>query len=495
MNFRMVSFTIGKIILLEGGLLLIPAGVSAIYEEKCFLPFLMAAAIALLIGLILRLVIKPRTETIYAKEGFLIVALSWISISAIGALPFFLSGEIPNYIDAFFETVSGFTTTGATIVDNIEGLSHGILFWRSFTHWIGGMGVLVFIIAIIPNISDRTIHVMRAEVPGPTVGKILPRIKDTAKVLYLMYIAITVTEVIFLLFGGVSLFESLIHSFGTAGTGGFSSRADSIAAFSPYVQIVITVFMLMFGVNFNIYYYVILRKFGLIRKNTELKVYLAIFLVSATIIAINLYTASPASYEGAELANRYSGNLGISVKDAAFQVSSIITTTGYSTVDFGQWPAVSKTILFLLMFVGACAGSTAGGIKVSRVILLVRSIKREIKHLIHPRAVGSIQMDGKRVDENVIHGTGVYLAVYMVVVATVFIILSFGTYNHIETNLTATVSCFNNVGPALGFAGPASSYSGFSYVSKIALSGAMLLGRLEIYPILIMFTRSAWSKK
>lgn len=482
MNLKMVSYTIGKIIMLESGLLLIPAVVSAIYGEKCLIAFLIAAAIALVLGGLMVLLLKPKSEVIYAKEGFLIVGISWITISAIGALPFFITGEIPNYIDAFFETVSGFTTTGASILTDIEALSKGTLFWRSFTHWIGGMGVLVFIMAIIPNLSGRSIHMMRAEVPGPVVGKILPRIKDTAKVLYIMYIVITVTEVIFLLCGGMNLYESLVHTFGTAGTGGFSSKADSIAGYNAYLQWVITVFMLIFGVNFNIYYYVIMRKFKAIAQNTELKVYLGIFLVSTAVITFNILPL-------------YNGNVADSIRNAAFQVSSIVTTTGYATADFGLWPGISRTILFILMFIGACAGSTAGGMKVSRLVLLFKTIKREIKRLIHPRSVGSIRMDGKKVDDSITSGVTVYFAVYMIAILIIFIVLSFGYYSDIETNLTATVSCFNNVGPALGFAGPSSNYAMFTPVSKIALSVAMLLGRLEIYPVLIMFTPKAWSKK
>lgn len=482
MNFKMVSYTIGKIIMLESGLLLIPAVVSAIYGESCLYAFLIAAAVALVVGALTVLLLKPKSEVIYAKEGFLIVGISWIMISAIGALPFVITGEIPNYIDAFFETVSGFTTTGASILIDIESLSKGILFWRSFTHWIGGMGVLVFIMAIIPNLSGRSIHMMRAEVPGPIVGKILPRIKDTAKALYIMYIVITATEVIFLLCGGMNLYESLVHAFGTAGTGGFSSKADSIAGYNAYIQWVITVFMLIFGVNFNIYYYIVLRKFKAIAKNTELKVYLGIFLVSTVIITFNILPL-------------YNGNAADSIRNAAFQVSSIVTTTGYATADFGQWPGVSRVILFILMFIGACAGSTAGGLKVSRIVLLFKTIKREIKRLIHPRSVGSIRMDGKKVNDSITSSVTVYFAVYMISILIIFVILSFGYHSDIETNLTATVSCFNNVGPALGFAGPSSNYAMFTPVSKIALSVAMLLGRLEIYPVLIMFAPSVWSKK
>ncbi|MBR2338537.1 MAG: TrkH family potassium uptake protein, partial [Clostridia bacterium] len=365
----MVFYTTGQIVRTTAFLLLLPAVVSLIYQEDCVWAFLITIAIALFAGTALTLLFKPKDHVIYAKEGFIIVSLAWIALSAIGAFPFYISGEIPHYTDAFFETVSGFTTTGASILTDVESMSHGLLFWRSFTHWVGGMGVLVFVMAVIPNISDRSIHIMRAEMPGPVVGKLVPRVKDTAKILYLIYIVMTAVQVILLLCGGMPLFDSLIHAFGTAGTGGFGIKADSIAGYSPYLQWVIAIFMLIFGVNFNLYYLLLIRRFRSVLRSTELWCYLAIVTLSAGLITYNISSLFP--------------SLSDALRAATFQVSSIITTTGYSTVDFDLWPGFSKVILLLLMFIGGCAGSTAGGLKISRVAMLFKRIRKELRQLLH----------------------------------------------------------------------------------------------------------------
>ncbi len=480
MNRRMMMSTVGKMVLAEGILMLLPMIVALIYREACAWSFMITAGAAILAGFILVKCAKPRTPVIYAKEGFFIVSASWILFSLIGAVPFTLSGEIPSYIDAVFETVSGFTTTGASILSDVEALSHGLLFWRSFTHWIGGMGILVFVLAVIPNISERSIHILRAEVPGPTVGKLVPRIKDTARILYLIYVGMTAIQVILLLCGGMSLFDSLLHAFGTAGTGGFGIKADSLGSYSPYLQWVITVFMFLFGVNFNVYYLILIRRFKSAVKSTEFWVYLGIVLAAILGICINIYPLY--------------GNLSETVRHASFQVSSIITTTGYATADFNLWPGFSKCILLLLMFVGACAGSTGGGMKVSRVTLLFKQVRREFQRMLHPRSVKALRFEGRTVEEQTLTGVNSYVGVYFLCFAVIFLVISLEPFG-LETNFSAVASCFNNIGPGLGGVGPAASYAEYSNLSKIVLSGAMLLGRLEIFPLLIFFSPSSWLKK
>ncbi len=478
MNVKAVFNTLGKISLVEGMLLILPLFVSLIYGEYvAALSFAITIAISALIGGLLILLTRSHNNVIYAKEGFAIVAGVWLFISLIGAIPFTISKEIPNYINAFFETVSGFTTTGASIIKNVEVMSKGMLFWRSFTHFIGGMGFLVFVMAIIPNVTDRSIHILKAEVPGPSVGKLVPKIKDTAKILYLIYIVITVFEIILLIFGGMPVFDSVVHAFGTAGTGGFGIKADSIASYSPYCQWVIGVFMLLFGINFNIYYLVLMKKFRDVIKSSELWCYLAVIFTSTAIITIN----------NIELYKRFS----VSVRQSFFQVSSIITTTGYATADFDKWTGLCKPILLILMFIGACAGSTGGGIKVSRVIMLFKIVAREIKRLLHPRTVSTIHFEGKKVDENTISGVSHYFAIYIICFVAVFMLISFEPFG-IETNLSASAACFNNIGPGFGSVGPTLNYSAYTDFSKIILSFAMLLGRLEIFPIIIAFSPSVW---
>lgn len=480
MNRRMVLYTVGTVIKIEALLMLLPTVCALIYREACVKDFLVSIAICIVSGFALTIISKPGSKVIYAREGFVIVAISWLALSALGALPFFLSGEIPSYIDAFFETVSGFTTTGASILTDVEAMSKGLLFWRSFTHWVGGMGVLVFVMAIIPTLSDRSIHILRAEVPGPIVGKIVPRIKQTTRILYVIYIALTAIEIVLLLLGGMSFFESLVHAFGTAGTGGFGIKADSIAGYSVYLQWVITIFMLLFGVNFNLYYLILIKKFNAVLKSTELWAYLGIVVASVIAITMNILSLS--------------SSFGKALTDAAFQVSSIITTTGFATADFDTWPGLSKTILLLLMFIGASAGSTGGGFKVSRMVILLKTIKRELKKLLHPRCVDVVHFEGKRLDETTTRSVGTYLAIYTLFFCAILLLLGFENFD-LETNLSAAAACFNNIGPGFAAVGPTMNYSLYSPFAKIVLSFAMLFGRLEIYPLILTLSPSTWVKK
>lgn len=478
---------IGQIVKIEAALLLLPLLVSVYYIKTDgvtnVIAFAITIAIALALGFFLTIVFRKRKKEIFAKEGFVITALAWIVLSATGALPFVISGAIPDFIDAFFETVSGFTTTGASIlsssqIDFLNMTSRGMIFWRSFTHWIGGMGILVLVVAILPTVSGRTIHVLRAEMPGPTMGKLVPKLKDTAKILYIMYLVLSVVETIFLLCGGMPLFDSVIHTFGTAGTGGFSLHGDSIAAYSPYCQWVITVFMLLFGINFNLYYLILIRRVKTALRSEELWTYLGVIVTAVVIVMINVYSVFPTFSEA--------------LRTVAFHVSSIITTTGFLTTDINAWPVLSKTVLLLLMVVGACAGSTAGGLKVSRVVLLFKTIRREFRRMIHPRSVYVVRYEGKRVEEAALSRVGIYFAVYMVVFLALFLLLSLDGYS-IETNFSAAASTFNNIGPAFGDA--AGGFFIYSPLSKLAMSAAMLLGRLEIYPLLLLFSLQTWRGK
>ncbi len=473
----MVCRTVGLIVLLEALLLLLPLTVSLIYKDSCIPAFLLSILIALAIGLLMVLIAKPRTKVIYAKEGFAITTFAWLSLSAIGALPFFLSGQIPNYIDAFFETVSGFTTTGASILRDVTKLEKGLLFWRSFTHWVGGMGVLVFLVAFLRGISDRSIHILRAEMPGPTMGKLMPKLKDTAKILYFIYLGMTAVQIVFLLLGGMNLFDSLVHTFGTAGTGGFGIYTDSAGSFTPYQTWVIAIFMILFGVNFNLYYLILAKRVKTALSSTELWVYLGIIFSAITIICVNI--------------SGLYHSFGETLRHAVFQVSSIMTTTGFSSTDFNLWPGLSKTVLLILMFIGACAGSTAGGLKVSRLILVVKNCVCEFRHMIHPRSVNVLRYEGKTVDKDTREKANLYLVLYALCFFVIFFLISFDGFD-IETNFSATAACFNNIGPGLGLVGPLSSYADYSYFSKILLSLAMLLGRLELWPILLALIPGTW---
>ena len=481
MNYKMVIHTIAQVVLVGAGLLALPLLVSIYYHEPATtFAYLCAIATALLLGGSMVILSRPKNRVIFAREGFCIVSVSWIMLSAIGALPFTISGDIPSYVDAFFETVSGFTTTGASILTNVEAMSRGNLFWRSFTHWVGGMGVLVLVTIIASKLPDRSMNILRAEMPGPIVGKLVPRAKDTSRILYMIYLGITVLVTVLLALGGMPLYDSVVHAFGTAGTGGFGIKADSLAGYSPYLQWVITFGMLAFGVNFNIYFLIILRRFGQALKSTELWTYLGIVAASIAVITWNI-------------SSMYS-SLGESLRHAAFQVSSIVTTTGYATTDFNLWPGLSKAILLLLMFMGACAGSTGGGLKVSRVVILAQMLRQEVRRMIHPRSVSVVRYEGKIVDEGTQHGTTAYFALYFFCIIAAFLLISFEPFSF-ETNFSAAVACFNNIGPGFDMVGAAGSYAAYSDFSKIVLAFTMLMGRLEIFPLLLTFIPSAWHRR
>ncbi len=480
MNKKIVFKMIGRILQIEGVLMLIPSAVGLIYGEDSALWLFLSALISFAVGTVPAVAFRRCDKTVFAREGFAIVALSWVLMSAVGALPFFLSGEIPNYVSAFFETVSGFTTTGASILTDVTAMSKGMLFWRSFTHWVGGMGILVFIMAVFPSESGRNVHIMRAEMPGPIVGKIVPKVRDTAKYLYIIYLVMSVAEVIMLLLGGMSFYDSLVHTFGTAGTGGFGIRPDSIGGYSPYCQWVIAVFMLLFGVNFNIYFLILIGRVRSAFKSGELWCYLAIVATSVALIVMNISSM----YQ----------SLADTLRHSFFQVSSIITTSGFSTVDFNNWPQFSKMILIMLMFIGGCAGSTAGGLKVSRIILMFKTVKRDLRRLVHPRSVNTVRFEGKPLDNETVSSLGGYLIVYMIVFFLMLLLLSLEGFDFL-TNFTATATCFNNVGPGFGLVGPMSSFSCYSEPSQILLSVAMLFGRLEIFPLLLALSPSTWMRK
>ena len=481
MNRNMVWSMTGRIILLEAALLIAPLLLSLVFRDPGTVPLLVTVGIALLIGGGLSFAFRTENQVIYSKEGFFITALAWLAVSAIGALPFWISGQIPSYIDAFFETVSGFTTTGASILTNVEAMCRSLLFWRSFTHWMGGMGVLVLLVALLPNLSGRTIHVLRAEMPGPTMGKLVPRLRDTARILYLIYIVLTVLEFFLLVLGGMPMFDSAIHALGTAGTGGFSNCAASLGGYSAYSQWVVAVFMLLFGVNFNLYYLLLIRKFRSVFRSEEFWTYVGIVLGSTLVITLNILPL----YETAAEATRH----------AFFQVTSISSTTGFSSVDFNQWPEVSRTILIILMFIGACAGSTAGGLKVSRLVLLFKLIRRELRYLLHPRTVGVVRFEGKPVEKTTLSSVGTYFALYMALTMLFLLAVCFQPGYDFTTNFTAVAACFNNIGPGLNLVGPAASYAGYAPILKLVLSFAMLFGRLEIYPLLLTLSPSTWIKK
>ncbi len=481
MNYKKVFSILGMMLVALSALLVLPIIVAIVYRETALWGFVTVAGCSLCVGGLMTVFFHTDNQVIYAKEGFAITALSWLVLSAVGALPFYITGEIPSYIDALFETVSGFTTTGASIVTEVMAMSRSCLFWRSFTHWVGGMGVLVFVMAIIPNLSDRSIHLMRAEMPGPIVGKLVPKAKDTAKILYIIYIVMTAVEVIFLLAGGMSLFDSLVHSFGTAGTGGFGIKADSIGGYSPYIQWVITIFMFLFGINFNLYYLILIKKFKSVFKSSELWCYVAIVAASTAAITANIF--------------KMCNGFGEALRLAAFQVSSIITTTGYTTTDFNLWPTLSKAILLILMFIGGCAGSTAGGLKVSRVIILGKTIGKEIRQMLRPRSVNTVKFEGKQIEDSTLRNCTTYFSLYMLCFVVLFLLLCAIENYDFETNFTAVSACFNNVGPGFGAVGPTSNFDGYSDVSTLALTFAMLLGRLEIFPLIITLSPSTWTKR
>ena len=478
MNRRIICRVLGMILLCLAVLMILPTIAGLWYGENVS-HFIITMAITGAVGFVMTRV-KPYSSVIYAKDGFVIVGLGWILMSLFGALPFVISGDIPNYIDAVFETVSGFTTTGASILENVEEMSQGCLFWRSFTHWIGGMGVLVFIMAVLPMSGEHSMHIMRAEVPGPTVGKLVPRVRQTAKILYLIYVAMTAVEVVLLLFGGMSLFDALIHAFGSAGTGGFSNKAASVGAYdSAYIEMVIAVFMALFAINFNLFFLILIGRWRDALKSEELHWYLAIIAASVLAIALGIRDIY--------------GSMLTALRHAFFNVSSITSTTGFCTVDYVQWPEYCQWILVILMFCGACAGSTGGGLKTSRVAMIFKNIACEIRQMLHPRTVTRVQMDGKRVDETGMKAVNTFFACFMVLLVLGTFLVSLDGHDT-ATNFTAVLSCLSNIGPGISLVGPTGNFNIFSYASKIVLTFAMLIGRLEIYPILILFAPSTWKR-
>ena len=475
----MLRYLLGCILFIEAILMALPLAVSLISHEN-IMPFVYTIVILLVISLPC-MIFKPKNTQIYAREGFVCVSAAWILLAAFGALPFIFSGAISNPIDAFFETVSGFTTTGATILPAVEHLPRGILFWRSFTHWIGGMGVLVFMLAILPSAGGEAIHLMRAEVPGPTKGKLVPKMRNTALILYGIYIALTCVQIIALLLCKMPLYDAIVNSFATAGTGGFSVLNASIAGYqSPAIEWIIGIFMLLFGINFNLFFFVLVGKVKDVFKSEELRTYAAVVGLAVLTISINTYRM----FDGA----------GICVRTAFFQVASIITTTGFATTEYNAWPVLSKTVLVLLMVIGACAGSTAGGLKISRVIILGKNIVREIKHMIRPRSVNVVRVDGEVVPDETLRSATGYLTVYIAVIILTMLLISFDGMS-METNLTAALSCVNNIGPALGDIGAMGNFSPFSGFSTLILSFSMLFGRLEFVPMLVLFSPYAWKKR
>ena len=480
MNYKMVLKVLGDVLLYESLILIIPFIISIVYKEGDSNAFLISIFITLFFALILKS-IKVKEKDMYAKEGFIIVGLAWIVISIFGALPFVISGAIPSFVDAFFETVSGFTATGATILREIESLPNGILFWRSFTHWIGGMGFLIFILAIAPTLGLNSIHLLRAESPGPNPGKIVPKISKTAKILYIIYLVLTISQIILLMLSGFSLYDSVIHSLSTAGTGGFSNMNSSIAAFNnPVAEWVITVFMILFGVNFVFYFYLVKGQLKSFFKSEELRCYLVIIILAIVLITINII-------------NFNKGNINDTLRHASFQVASIITTTGYATVDYNLWPTLSKIVILILMISGGMAGSTSGGIKVIRILIVLKAIRRQIDKILHPKRIKKVKIDGKVLEEEVISEVFLFIGAYIVIGLIGMLIVSFDGFDLITTS-TSVLATIINAGPGFEMIGPTGNFSMFSGLSKMVLSFCMLAGRLELYPMLILFSKYIWKK-
>ena len=478
MNYRIITYVIGWVLNLEAICMTLPAVTGLIYGEKTWTSFLITGLISALAGTLL-VVRRPEKPHFFMKEGCVSVALSWIALSLIGSLPFMISGTIPHFVDALFETVSGFTTTGASIMASVEDAPRCILMWRSFTHWIGGMGVLVLLLSIIKMSGGSQMNLMKAESPGPSVSRLAPTVRSTAKILYTIYLLMTVLETVILLLCGMPVFDALTTAFGTAGTGGFGIKNDSMGGYSHYCIIVTTVFMILFGVNFSVYYLALTKKFKQALKFEEIRYYFGIIATAIILIVINtshLFTS-----------------FGIAIEQSAFQVGSIITTTGFSSTDFNQWPAFSKTILVLLMFVGACAGSTGGGIKVSRFLILCKAAKKELQLYLHPNAVKKIKMDNKSISHDVLRSTNIYITLYLLIFAASVLVVSLDNFNLI-TNFTAVAATLNNIGPGLEVVGPMGNFSSFSYLSKCILIFDMLAGRLEIFPLLLLFFKGTWKK-
>ncbi len=484
MNYKMMGRFIGQIVAVEA-VFLIPALLISVFsgEQAAVAGFLLTLGVMLAVGSILLLTCRKAGTVFGAREGLVCVGLSWVVLSLLGCLPFWFSREIPSFMDAFFESVSGFTTTGSSILSDIESMSNGLKYWRSFTHWLGGMGVLVFLLAITPtggNDKGFTMHLLRAESPGPDVGKLVPKMRQTAMILYMIYIAMTVINVVFLLLGGMDLLEAVCTAFGCAGTGGFGIKNDSIASYSPYIQNVCTVFMFLFGINFSCYYLLLLGHVRSVFKDGELRLYIGIALLTVALIALDI--------------RKLYGSVSETIRHAAFQVSSIMTTTGFATTDFDLWPSFSKGLLMMLMVVGACAGSTGGGLKCARVLLLFKSLRRNIRQVMNPRKVQVIRNSGRVVDERILANTNAYLAAYVIIIIVSFLLISLDNFST-GTNITAVLACFNNIGPGLEAVGPTCNFSGFSDFSKFVLIMDMLAGRLEIFPILALFSRGTWTRK
>lgn len=476
MNKSIIRYILGHVFLLTSCLMLLPALVGLIYLEHEAVAYLIVASACFLSGFIMTRN-KPENTTLYLKEGCISTSLAWILLSLIGCLPFFVTGEIPSFTDALFETISGFTTTGASILANVEGLSHCSLLWRSFTHWIGGMGVLVFLLAIVPLSGGSNINLMRAESPGPSVGKLVPKMKYTARILYIIYFGLTLIQFILLIIGRMPVFDAVCTAFGTAGTGGFGIKNDSIAGYSPYIQWVTTVFMLLFGVNFNAYYFILFGNAKKAFKMEEVRWYFIVVIVSAAIITIELCRAA--------------APFATALRDSAFQVASIITTTGFSTTDFNLWSGTCKTILVILMFVGACAGSTGGGMKVSRFVILFKTVFKELDSYIHPKRIQKLALDGKPIDHDVVRSINVYFITFAVIFVISLFLVSFEG-NDLVTNFTAVAATINNIGPGLELAGPTQNFGLFSMLTKYVLMFDMLAGRLELFPLLILFHPAVW---
>lgn len=479
MNYAMIRYIIGWILNFEAAFMSPSFVVGLIYREKSSWAIFATMLLCLVIGVPMVLLKRPKQAVFYAKDGFVSVGLSWVVLSVMGALPFVISGSIPHPVDALFETVSGFTTTGSSILSDVEALPKCMLFWRSFTHWVGGMGVLVFMLTILPMSGGYHMNLMRAESPGPSVERFVPTVKSTAKILYGIYICLSLLELLLLLVGKMPMFDALTLTFGTAGTGGFGIKNDSIGSYTTYQQTVITIFMILFGVNFNVYFLFLLKKIRQGLKNEELRAYLGIILGAILLITVNI-------------AGKF-GNPFLAFHHAAFQVGSIITTTGYSTVDFNTWPTFSKTVLVLLMLIGASAGSTGGGIKVSRIVILAKSVKKELKQYLHPHSISKIKMDGKPVEHEVVRSINVFLIAYLLIYAVSMLIVSLDNFDF-TTTFTSVAATINNIGPGLDLVGPAANFGILSVPSKLVLVFDMLAGRLEIFPLLLLFVPDTWRK-
>ena len=478
MNYSILKYVLGYVLKIEAAFMLLPCVTSLIYHEEEGRYFFLVACVCMLLG-VLMTYRKPKNTVFYLKEGCLATSLSWIILSLFGAIPFWISGEIPRWEDALFETISGFTTTGATILGDVEALSHTALIWRSFTHWIGGMGVLVFLLAILPLSGGSSINLMKAESPGPSVGKLVPKVRYTAMILYTIYFGMTVIEFLFLLAGKMPLFDALTTAFGTAGTGGFGIKNDSMMGYSPYIQWVVAIFMILFGINFNFYFYIIYRHFRKAVSMEEIHYYLAMILIAVTIIFLNIRAMYPTGFEA--------------MTHSVFQVASLATSTGFSTTDFDLWPQTSQTILIIVMFVGACAGSTGGGIKVSRIVILFKTVLKELNSYIHPKSVRKINVEGKPVDHEVVRSINVFFITFMIIFALSVFAISFEDKD-LVTNFTAVLTTINNMGPGLAKVGPTQNFGQFNVFSKLVLMFDMLAGRLELFPLLILFHPAIWKE-